>query len=183
MWSYTYFPSACISTWSRGATLTRAAVARRPSSLLMLGRASSMMPVRAAQRATARAATRVQHRYASGHGPSYNEPSGTYSDITDTRLPVRRKGASCRVLTLASSARHEAREGCVGEHLVLGYVWRCRCVRRHYVLQARPQVRTCPTHGSVRAWAAPEAEKRLDASGLPWRYKPSPNSGYPNGIP
>ena len=30
---------------------------------------------------------------------------------------------------------------------------------------------------------APEAEKRLDESGAAWRYKPSPNSGYPNGIP
>ncbi|WFD45636.1 hypothetical protein GLX27_000258 [Malassezia furfur] len=36
---------------------------------------------------------------------------------------------------------------------------------------------------SVRQWATPEAEKRLDESGLPWRYKPSPNSGYPEGIP
>ncbi|WFD02868.1 hypothetical protein MOBT1_001555 [Malassezia obtusa] len=36
---------------------------------------------------------------------------------------------------------------------------------------------------SVRQWATPEAEKRLDESGLPWRYKPSPNSGYPDGIP
>lgn len=36
---------------------------------------------------------------------------------------------------------------------------------------------------SVRQWATPEAEKRLDESGLPWRYKPSPNSGYPNGVP
>lgn len=30
---------------------------------------------------------------------------------------------------------------------------------------------------------APEAEKRLDESGAAWRYKPSPNSGYPNGVP
>ncbi|EDP43679.1 hypothetical protein MGL_1892 [Malassezia globosa CBS 7966] len=36
---------------------------------------------------------------------------------------------------------------------------------------------------SVRKWAAPEAEKRLDESGSEWRYKPSPNSGYPDGIP
>lgn len=35
---------------------------------------------------------------------------------------------------------------------------------------------------SVRQWATPEAEKRLDASGKEWRYKPSPNSSYPNGI-
>ncbi|WFC98593.1 hypothetical protein MYAM1_001323 [Malassezia yamatoensis] len=36
---------------------------------------------------------------------------------------------------------------------------------------------------SARQWATPEAEKRLDESGLPWRYKPSVNSGYPEGIP
>jgi len=36
---------------------------------------------------------------------------------------------------------------------------------------------------SVREWAGAEAEKRLDASGKEWRYKPTPNSGYPNGIP
>ena len=36
---------------------------------------------------------------------------------------------------------------------------------------------------SVRTWAAPEAEKRLDEAGIEWRYKPSPHSGFPMGIP
>lgn len=27
-----------------------------------------------------------------------------------------------------------------------------------------------------------EAKERLEASGEVWQYKPSPNSGYPNGV-
>ncbi|EPQ32048.1 uncharacterized protein PFL1_00246 [Pseudozyma flocculosa PF-1] len=34
---------------------------------------------------------------------------------------------------------------------------------------------------SVQPWAMAEAKKRLEASGEVWQYKPSPNSGHPNG--
>lgn len=75
----------------------------------------------------------------------------------------------------------------MGVAMVPGYVRRRCCVRCRDVVQAGQEV--CPSSSgttnllSVRVWAAPEAEKRLDESGLEWRYKPSPNSGYPNGIP
>ncbi|SPO19796.1 uncharacterized protein UTRI_00188_B [Ustilago trichophora] len=35
---------------------------------------------------------------------------------------------------------------------------------------------------SIQTWAMAEAKKRLEASGDVWQYKPSPNSGYPNGV-
>ncbi|WFD17965.1 hypothetical protein MCAP1_000176 [Malassezia caprae] len=122
----------------------------------MLGRASSMMPVRAAQRATARAATQVQCRYASGHGPSYNEPSGY---LFGEKPPAP---GTKRVKDAWENIWYWGMYGGVAAFAVVMYFKPDR---------------------SVRSWAAPEAEKRLDASGLPWRYKPSPNSGYPNGIP
>lgn len=40
----------------------------------------------------------------------------------------------------------------------------------------------CVRRISIQTWARAEARKRLDASGEPWQYKPSPNSDYPNGI-
>lgn len=49
---------------------------------MLLGRASSMMSGAAAQRVMTRSMVPVKEcrRYASGgHGPSYNEPSGTHS--------------------------------------------------------------------------------------------------------
>lgn len=60
----------------------------------MFGRASSMMPLRAAQRVSARTASPMQIRRASGHGPSYNEPSGMFrrlgsNDAQDTSLVKR----------------------------------------------------------------------------------------------
>ncbi|PWN50167.1 hypothetical protein IE53DRAFT_107784 [Violaceomyces palustris] len=35
---------------------------------------------------------------------------------------------------------------------------------------------------SIKTWAMQEAKKRLDESGEEWKYKPSPNSGHPNGV-
>lgn len=70
----------------------------------------------------------------------------------------------------------------MGADLVLGFLRRHGCICRPALLQARQEVGFSNSH-SVRQWATPEAEKRLDESGLPWRYKPSPNSGYPDGIP
>ncbi|SPO43076.1 uncharacterized protein PSANT_00760 [Moesziomyces antarcticus] len=35
---------------------------------------------------------------------------------------------------------------------------------------------------SIQTWAMAEAKKRLEASGDEWQYKPSPNSGHPNGV-
>ncbi|CCF53872.1 hypothetical protein NDA11_007143 [Ustilago hordei] len=35
---------------------------------------------------------------------------------------------------------------------------------------------------SIQSWAMVEARKRLEASGDVWQYKPSPNSGHPNGV-
>ena len=44
---------------------------------VMLGRASTSISHAAAQRVASRSMLPAQRRYASGHGPSYNEPSGT----------------------------------------------------------------------------------------------------------
>ncbi|PWN89135.1 hypothetical protein FA10DRAFT_267730 [Acaromyces ingoldii] len=35
---------------------------------------------------------------------------------------------------------------------------------------------------SIQTWAMAEAKKRLEESGEVWQYKPSPNSGHPNGV-
>ncbi|WFD25622.1 hypothetical protein MNAN1_000585 [Malassezia nana] len=122
----------------------------------MLGRASSMMPVRAMTRVAARTAPRVQQRYASGHGPSYNEPSGY---LFGEKPPAP---GTKRVKDAWENIWYWGMYGGVAVFAVVMYFKPDR---------------------SVRSWAGPEAEKRLDASGLPWRYKPSPHSGYPNGIP
>jgi len=53
-----------------------------PSITIMLGRAGLLMSGAVTQRAVARSISPVKEcrRFASGgHGPSYNEPSGTYS--------------------------------------------------------------------------------------------------------
>ena len=41
----------------------------------------------------------------------------------------------------------------------------------------------CSLGDSIESWAKPEARKNLEASGKPWKYEPSPNSGYPDGLP
>ncbi|KIS71715.1 uncharacterized protein UMAG_00153 [Mycosarcoma maydis] len=35
---------------------------------------------------------------------------------------------------------------------------------------------------SIQSWAMAEAKKRLESSGDVYQYKPSPNSGHPNGV-
>ncbi|SNX81462.1 uncharacterized protein MEPE_00167 [Melanopsichium pennsylvanicum] len=35
---------------------------------------------------------------------------------------------------------------------------------------------------SIQTWAMAEAKKRLESSEDTWQYKPSPNSGHPNGV-
>lgn len=142
-----------------------------------------MMPVRAAQRAPWRAPMRTQYRYASGHGPSYNEPSGMYGALSHQATCLAKRCVSPyhlrqppapgtkRVKDAWENIWYWGMYGGVAAFAVVMYFK----PDRRYVLHL--------AHCSVRSWAAPEAEKRLDESGLPWRYKPSPNSGYPNGIP
>ncbi|KAL4399981.1 hypothetical protein ACI68E_002894 [Malassezia pachydermatis] len=114
------------------------------------------MPLRAAQRVSARTASPMQIRRASGHGPSYNEPSGY---LFGEKPPAP---GTKRVKDAWEWPWYLGMYGGAAAFVVA--MW------------YKPDK-------SVRVWAAPEAEKRLDESGLEWRYKPSPNSGYPNGIP
>lgn len=108
--------------------------------------------------------------YASGHGPSYNEPSGA-SKLT--RISVWRKGTTCANPQPPAPGTKRVKDswedlwyyGFYGSIIAAGVLYYFK-----------------PDH-SVRDWARPEAEKRLDESGREWRYKPTPYSGYPNGIP
>ncbi|WFD29268.1 hypothetical protein MSPP1_000275 [Malassezia sp. CBS 17886] len=98
----------------------------------------------------ARSAVVVPRRFASG-GSSYNEPSGYLFGEKPPAPGTKRVQAPWEKLWYY---------GMYGGFAVFAVF-----------LYFKPD-------RSVRHWATPEAEKRLDESGLPWRYKPSPNSSY-----
>ncbi|WFD05230.1 hypothetical protein MVES1_000558 [Malassezia vespertilionis] len=96
-----------------------------------------------------------QRRYAGG-APSYNEPSGhLFGEKPPPKGQKREKQAWENMWYI----------GMYGGMVAFGVLYYFKPDR------------------SVRHWATPEAEKRLNESGVPWRYKPSPYSGYPEGIP
>ncbi|WFD42680.1 hypothetical protein MPSI1_001328 [Malassezia psittaci] len=119
----------------------------------MIGRVSTLRSLRTV--APRPASLGVQRRYAGGQ-PSYNEPSGYLFGEKPPADGQKREKAAWEPIW------YWGFYGGMAAFAVLLYY--------------KPDK-------SARQWATPEAEKRLDESGLPWRYKPSVNSGYPDGIP
>ncbi|KAK0550149.1 hypothetical protein OC846_003774 [Tilletia horrida] len=106
--------------------------------------------------ATAAASTSMAlgRRYASG-GSSYNQPTGYLYGEKPPPKGQKREKEDWENLWLY---------GMFGG-MALATV----------VLMYRPDT-------TIQTWAMGEAKKRLAESGEEWKYKPSPNSGYPNGI-
>lgn len=100
--------------------------------------------------------TPLVRAYASGHGPQYNEPTGYLFGEKPPAPGTKRVKDNWEDLWYY---------GFYGSIVAFGFLY-----------YFKPD-------NSVRNWARPEAEKRLDESGREWRYKPTPYSGYPNGIP
>ncbi|PWZ02883.1 hypothetical protein BCV70DRAFT_214386 [Testicularia cyperi] len=116
---------------------------------------------RQAASSSARAATRslaasragaAQVRYASG-GSAYNQPTGY---IFGEKIPKGQKRQK-------ENWENMWYFGLFGGMAFAGLV-----------LMYKPDT-------TIQTWAMAEAKKRLESSDQVWQYKPSPNSGHPNG--
>ncbi|KAN0066490.1 hypothetical protein ACQY0O_000584 [Thecaphora frezii] len=113
-----------------------------------------------ASRAIARSSTPknapfIQTRLASGGGASYNQPTGRL--FGEKPLPKGQKRVKEDWETIYYF-------GMFGTLAFGGLIY-----------AFKPDT-------SIQTWAMAEARKRLEASGDDWKYKPSPNSGHPNGV-
>ncbi|TKY90180.1 hypothetical protein EX895_000178 [Sporisorium graminicola] len=107
----------------------------------------------AARIAALQRSTIAQTRFASG-GSSYNQPTGL---LFGEKVPKGQK------------RQKEDWENMYYFGLFGGMVF------AGVVLLYKPDT-------SIQTWAMSEAKKRLESSGDVWQYKPSPNSGHPNGV-
>ncbi|CAO1634251.1 unnamed protein product [Jaminaea pallidilutea] len=104
------------------------------------------------QRASA-APNLASRRYASGGG-SYNEPTGTLFGEKPLKPGEKRKREDWELL----------------------WYWGMFGGMAFGVITQLYKPDT-----SIKSWAMPAAKENLEKSGRPWKYEPSPHSGYPNG--
>ncbi|KAE8259929.1 hypothetical protein A4X13_0g660 [Tilletia indica] len=97
----------------------------------------------------------ITRRYASGGGSSYNQPTGyLFGEKPPPKGQKRQKEDWENVWMY----------GMFGGMAFAGVV-----------LLYRPDT-------TIQTWAMGKAKERLAESGEVWQYKPSPNSGYPEGV-